>query len=52
MDTPFRCTNGAYLISPVSTDQLVLSFQLTVSPNFKVHTDCSVECKIVYFGCG
>lgn len=35
----------------VSTDHLILSFQLHIYPKFKVPTDCSVGCKIVYLGC-
>ena len=50
-DTPFRCTDGDCLVSLVSTDHLILSFQLSICPNVMVPAGCSVGCKIVYFGC-
>lgn len=45
MDVPFRWINGACLVSPVSTYQLIFSFQPSISPNFKILTECSVNAK-------
>lgn len=43
--------NGPHLVSLVFTNQLILSFQSSIDPKFKVPKECSVECKTVYLGC-